>query len=199
MAQPTGDLQRRGRSRSSSVGSKAPGADRRSAALPQRQAQPARGAPGARRADDLDARDGAIGVEPVPMVGHAGPSVYAYPRAARGENLARVRGGERPRSTSASIPVRPGRRDRRDDLVTRHALHRRHAGVPEVWRYHDARPRIIHLAQGALVERDESAALPGVTAALGHHFSTACPVTACGPASGSGGQSAAERDWPAIT
>jgi Uma2 family endonuclease len=39
-------------------------------------------------------------------------------------------------------------------------------GVPEVWRYHDARVRIFRLAQGALVARDESAALPGVTAEL---------------------------------
>ena len=46
-------------------------------------------------------------------------------------------------------------------------------GVPEVWRYHDARLRIFHLAQGALVERDESAALPGVTAALVTRFLTA--------------------------
>lgn len=37
-------------------------------------------------------------------------------------------------------------------------------GVREVWRYQDARMRIFQLAQGALVEREESAALPGLTA-----------------------------------
>jgi Uma2 family endonuclease len=37
-------------------------------------------------------------------------------------------------------------------------------GVPEVWRYRDAHLRIFHLVRGALVERRESAALPGVTA-----------------------------------
>jgi Uma2 family endonuclease len=36
--------------------------------------------------------------------------------------------------------------------------------VPEVWRYHDTHLRIFHLVQGGLVERQESAALPGVTA-----------------------------------
>jgi Uma2 family endonuclease len=39
-------------------------------------------------------------------------------------------------------------------------------GVPEVWRYQDARVRIFGLAQGALVEREASAVLPGLTAEL---------------------------------
>ena len=43
-------------------------------------------------------------------------------------------------------------------------------GVPEVWRYQDARMRILHLAHGALVEREESAALPGLTAELVTRF-----------------------------
>ena len=43
-------------------------------------------------------------------------------------------------------------------------------GVPEVWRYQDARMRIFGLAQGALVEREESAVLPGVTAELVTRF-----------------------------
>ena len=43
-------------------------------------------------------------------------------------------------------------------------------GVPEVWRYQDARMRIFRLAQGALVEREESAALPGLTAELVTRF-----------------------------
>ena len=39
-------------------------------------------------------------------------------------------------------------------------------GVPEVWRYQDARIRIFRLAQGAMVESGESAALPGLTGEL---------------------------------
>ena len=46
-------------------------------------------------------------------------------------------------------------------------------GVPEVWRYQDARMRIFRLAQGALVEREESAALPGLTAELVTRFLSA--------------------------
>jgi Uma2 family endonuclease len=43
-------------------------------------------------------------------------------------------------------------------------------GVPEVWRYQDARIRIFRLAQGAMVESGESAALPGLTAELVTRF-----------------------------
>jgi Uma2 family endonuclease len=46
-------------------------------------------------------------------------------------------------------------------------------GVPEVWRYQDARMRILRVAQGALVERQESAALPGLTAELVSRFLSA--------------------------